>query len=89
MQAIDPPFEDNHLNFIIAIEVNMAAGFSWWPYIGNLARLTRTSARHSGPTSSAFSVLRRWARSSVCWRGRAGQQRPDDLDDQVGGVASG
>ncbi|AHD02174.1 purine-cytosine permease family protein [Leisingera methylohalidivorans] len=41
MEALDPPFEDSKLNFIIAIEVNMAAGFSWWPYIGNLARLTR------------------------------------------------
>ena len=41
MPALDPPFEDHHLNFIIAIEVNMAAGFSWWPYIGNLARLTK------------------------------------------------
>ncbi len=41
MQAIAPPFEDNTLNFIIAIEVNLAAGFSWWPYIGNLARLTK------------------------------------------------
>ena len=41
MQALDPPFEDKTLNFIIAIEVNLAAGFSWWPYIGNLARLTK------------------------------------------------
>jgi len=41
LPAIDPPFEDKHLNFIIAIEVNLAAGFSWWPYIGNLARLTK------------------------------------------------
>lgn len=41
MQALAPPFEDTTLNFIIAIEVNLAAGFSWWPYIGNLARLTR------------------------------------------------
>lgn len=41
MPALDPPFEDRHLNFIIAIEINMAAGFSWWPYIGNLARLTK------------------------------------------------
>lgn len=41
MPALDPPFEDRHLNFIIAIEVNLAAGFSWWPYIGNLARLTK------------------------------------------------
>ncbi|MGB8811820.1 MAG: cytosine permease [Paracoccaceae bacterium] len=42
LPAIDPPFEDKQLNFIIAIEVNLAAGFSWWPYIGNLARLTKT-----------------------------------------------
>ncbi|WP_378940962.1 purine-cytosine permease family protein [Mesorhizobium sp. ANAO-SY3R2] len=41
LPAIDPPFEDKHLNFIIAVEVNLAAGFSWWPYIGNLARLTK------------------------------------------------
>lgn len=41
LPAIDPPFKDKHLNFIIAIEVNMAAGFSWWPYISNLARLTK------------------------------------------------
>jgi choline dehydrogenase len=26
---------------LIAVEVNLAAGFSWWPYIGNLGRLTR------------------------------------------------
>lgn len=41
MPALDPPFEDKALNFAIAVEVNLAAGFSWWPYIGNLARLTR------------------------------------------------
>lgn len=41
MKALAPPFEDNTLNFIIAVEVNLAAGFSWWPYIGNLGRLTK------------------------------------------------
>lgn len=41
MQPLAPPFEDNTLNFIIAVEVNLAAGFSWWPYIGNLGRLTK------------------------------------------------
>lgn len=40
MKPLAPPFEDRTLNFIIAIEVNLAAGFSWWPYIGNLGRLT-------------------------------------------------
>jgi nucleobase:cation symporter-1, NCS1 family len=42
MDALAPPFENRHANFIIAIEVNIAAGMSWWPYLGNLARLTRS-----------------------------------------------
>jgi len=42
MKALEPPFEDNTVNFIIAVEVNIAAGMSWWPYVGNLARLTKT-----------------------------------------------
>lgn len=35
--------EDNHLNFMLAIELSIAGGFAWWPNLGNLARLTRTS----------------------------------------------
>ncbi len=42
MGPLDPPFENHNANFIIAIEVNIAAGMSWWPYLGNLARLTKT-----------------------------------------------
>jgi NCS1 family nucleobase:cation symporter-1 len=41
MDALAPPFDNKTANFIIAIEVNIAAGMSWWPYLGNLARLTR------------------------------------------------
>ena len=41
MGPLDPPFENKTANFIIAIEVNIAAGMSWWPYLGNLARLTK------------------------------------------------
>ena len=36
------PFDGRHLNFMIAVEFNLAAGFSWWPVMGSLARLTRT-----------------------------------------------
>ena len=36
------PFGDRTLDFMIAIEFNLAAGFSWWPVMGSLARLTRT-----------------------------------------------
>ncbi|MFK0088580.1 cytosine permease [Pseudomonas sp. NPDC090755] len=39
MPPLQPPFENPHVNFMIAVEINIAAGFSWWPYIGNLSRL--------------------------------------------------
>ena len=42
LPALAPPFDNHTANFIIAIEVNIAAGMSWWPYLGNLARLTRS-----------------------------------------------
>lgn len=42
MEALAPPFDNKTANFIIAVEVNIAAGMSWWPYLGNLARLTRS-----------------------------------------------
>ncbi|MDC7707623.1 cytosine permease [Vogesella indigofera] len=41
MPGLEPPTDSKHLNFMIAVEVNMAAGFSWWPYLGNLARLSK------------------------------------------------
>ncbi|MFY9962928.1 cytosine permease [Pseudomonas sp.] len=39
MPPLQPPFSDQRINFMIAVEINIAAGFSWWPYIGNLSRL--------------------------------------------------
>ena len=42
LPALAPPFDNHTANFIIAVEVNIAAGMSWWPYLGNLARLTRS-----------------------------------------------
>lgn len=38
------PFEDDRLNFAVAVEFNLGVGFSWWPVMGSLARLT-TSPR--------------------------------------------
>jgi NCS1 family nucleobase:cation symporter-1 len=35
------PFDDEQLNFAIAVEFNLGAGLSWWPVMGTLARLTR------------------------------------------------
>lgn len=35
--------EDNHMSFVLAVELSIAGGFAWWPNLGNLARLTRSS----------------------------------------------
>src|SRR5690606_20225361 len=44
MTAIEPlePFGNKLLDFMIVVEFNLAAGFSWWPVMGSLARVTRT-----------------------------------------------
>ncbi len=34
---------DRHMAFMLAIELNIAGGLAWWPNVGNLARLTRSS----------------------------------------------
>ena len=36
------PFDDERLNFMMAVEFNLGAGLSWWPVMGTLARLTRS-----------------------------------------------
>jgi NCS1 family nucleobase:cation symporter-1 len=38
------PLEDSTTSFLLALELNVAAGLSWWPVMGNLARMT-TSQR--------------------------------------------
>lgn len=38
------PFDDPQLNFMIAVEFNVAVGVSWYPVMGSLARMT-TSPR--------------------------------------------
>lgn len=42
LTAVEPlaPMEDKHLAFMLAVELNVAGGFAWWPVFGNLARLT-------------------------------------------------
>ncbi|MGP5257384.1 thiamine permease [Arthrobacter sp. MYb211] len=41
LPALSQPFDSNAVNFMIAVEINIAAGFSWWPYLGNLSRITK------------------------------------------------
>ena len=37
------PFESQWLNFLLAFEVSLGAGFSWWPNMGGLAKLCKTT----------------------------------------------
>lgn len=44
--AAIPPLSstgDAHMDFMLAVELNIAGGFAWWPNVGNLARLTTSS----------------------------------------------
>lgn len=41
LPALGQPFDSNAVNFMVAVEINIAAGFSWWPYLGNLSRITK------------------------------------------------
>lgn len=36
------PFDDETLNFMVAIEFNVGVGVSWYPVMGSLARMTRS-----------------------------------------------
>lgn len=42
LPPLAPDF-DKHMAFMIAVELNVAGGLAWWPNVGNLARLTRSS----------------------------------------------
>ena len=37
------PFEDQWLNFLVVFELSMGAGFSWWPNMGGVAKLCKTT----------------------------------------------
>lgn len=37
------PFDSEWMNFLVAFELSMGAGFSWWPNMGGLAKLCKTT----------------------------------------------
>jgi NCS1 family nucleobase:cation symporter-1 len=43
------PFDGTRLNFMIAVELNVAAGLGWWPVMGNLSRLTKSARAATWP----------------------------------------
>ncbi|MGD8189466.1 purine-cytosine permease family protein [Brevibacillus ginsengisoli] len=36
------PYDDNWKNYMVALEMSLGTGFSWWPIMGGMARLTKT-----------------------------------------------
>ncbi|MDQ1850457.1 cytosine permease [Gemmobacter fulvus] len=90
MPALAPPFEDSTLNFIIAIEVNLAAGFSWWPYIGNLGRLTKTERTAFWPNIlGIFAAAALGEIVGLLAAVALGQSDPTIWMTQIGGLAVG
>lgn len=45
-----------HTDFMLAVELNVAGGFAWWPNVGNLARLTRTTRAAFWPNMAGLFV---------------------------------
>lgn len=90
MKPLAPPFEDNTLNFIIAVEVNLAAGFSWWPYIGNLGRLTKNERTAFWPNIvGIFGAAALGEVVGLLGSVALGNSDPTIWMAQVGGVAVG
>lgn len=51
------PFDDPRLNFALAIEFNLGVGFSWWPIMGSLGRLTQTPRAALWPAFIGLAVI--------------------------------
>ncbi|WP_020680897.1 purine-cytosine permease family protein [Marinobacterium rhizophilum] len=90
LPALDAPFEDKQLNFMIAVEVNMAAGFSWWPYIGNLARLSKNQRTAFWPNMiGVFGAAVLGEVVGLLAAARFGNSDPTVWMTQIGGFAFG
>lgn len=50
------PFDNSQLNFMIAVELNIAAGLGWWPVMGNLSRLTKSARAATWPNLLGIGV---------------------------------
>jgi NCS1 family nucleobase:cation symporter-1 len=50
------PFDDDVLNFMVAVEFNAGVGVSWYPVMGSLARMTRTRKAAVWPAYGALLI---------------------------------
>lgn len=48
------PFDDETLNFMVAVEFNVGVGVSWYPVMGSLARMTRSRRAAVWPAFGAL-----------------------------------
>ena len=51
------PFDDPRLNFALAVEFNLGVGFSWWPIMGSLGRLTKSPRASLWPAFIGLAIV--------------------------------
>ncbi len=58
MLALQPisPFSSDLHNYIVAFELGLGSGFSWWPIMGGLARLTKSERASLWPNMVGINI---------------------------------
>ncbi|GIN19767.1 purine-cytosine permease family protein [Siminovitchia fordii] len=58
MLALEPtsPFPNDLHNYIVAFELGLGSGFSWWPIMGGLARLTKSERASLWPNMIGINI---------------------------------
>lgn len=58
MLALQPqsPFKSDLHNYIVAFELGLGSGFSWWPIMGGLARLTKSERSALWPNMVGINI---------------------------------
>ncbi|MDI2098118.1 cytosine permease [Ruicaihuangia caeni] len=51
------PFEQSHLNVMIIVELGVASGLSWWPYLGSITRYSRSVNSAIAPSLLGLGVI--------------------------------
>lgn len=51
------PFGDNHLDFMLVVELGIAGGLSWWPYVGSLTRNAKSMRQSAFPSVAGLGLM--------------------------------
>lgn len=54
--ALDP-FPDNRINYMLVIELGIAGGMSWWPYVGGLTRNAKSMKHAALPSVAGLGLM--------------------------------